>query len=107
MDNIKFAHFPAVKFTIGYQIDDENQMIRYSIANLHPADIDNRKYARNIVRGRLLKGGVNKNGKHRVNFMSFTTFTAISDGDVMNHRNIADAIYDFHYSPLRFKYLDK
>lgn len=61
----KFIHLRAQGITIGYRINDENQTVTYAASFTSTRDTFNKAIGREIVTGRILKGGTKKNGVDR------------------------------------------
>jgi hypothetical protein len=75
-DKIRYAHVSVVdgvpltrRATIGYKFNDDGQSIDYAIAQVAPGDTFTRSRGRQIVDGRLKKGGNKSNGVMRVHTM--------------------------------------
>lgn len=90
----KFVHDEYL--TAVYQINDADQTVSYAFAFAHPKDVANRKIGRNVARGRLEKGGINKQGKPRSYTVSLadategsTKYTDISKF-IMHHASVIE-----------------
>lgn len=60
MQRTRYIHLIDRGTTIGYQIDDAEQCVRYAVSHKNPRDAYNRVIGRRIVDGRLAKAGVSK-----------------------------------------------
>jgi len=83
--NTKYIYSAEDGITIGYQIDDEKQVIHYAIAYTGARDNFNKTIGRRIVDGRLAKGGVSrKTSKPNCYNVPFRALDAINYYNISN-----------------------
>lgn len=92
--SVKFSHDIDNGVTVGYRINPVNQTIEYAFSYTHSNDVYNHKMGRTIVEGRILKGGVNKNGKPRSHVMTYAALKSLNGTDEVRHGTVVPVLHE-------------